>query len=288
MACREKTALVFAMDDYIPPQYRLKPPYSHISAIRSRSFLVVPVKVEGEEQARAIIAADRKYHKADVTSDDLVSLEILADIASTTLARLRLESKMEVLATTDGLTGLLNRRTWMEMAEREIRRARRYKYPFSIVMLDIDDFKKVNDSWGHQVGDRVLKTIGAILRKNSREVDLVGRYGGEEFVILLPHTHGREAVTVAERIRSAIERGDVDVATAVTATFGVTWFDPERPDATLDEVLLRADRALYHGKRMGKNKVVASWEMSRGGEEDGESNLSQGRTSEHGEDLGNS
>ncbi len=289
VACYENRALIFAGDDYIPPKYRLKPPYSEIKAIRSRSFLLVPVKVEGERYARAIVAADRKYKKEDVNSDDLVFLEILADIASTTLARLQLERRLEVLATTDGLTGLFNRRTWMEMAEQEFMRAQRYKYSFSIIMLDIDDFKKVNDNWGHQAGDRVLKTIGAILRKNSRKVDLLGRYGGEEFVVLLPHTPGTEAVNVAQRMRRAIEKANMDIPSVVTATFGVAWFDPAHPDPNLDSVLLRADRALYQGKRMGKNRVVSSWEIGlEGGREDGSQgkDLSPGWSSEYGRDPG--
>ncbi len=289
VACHENRALIFARDDYIPPKYRLKPPYSQIEAIRSRSFLLVPVKIEGERFARAIIAADRKYKQEDVTGDDLVSLEILADIASTTLARLQLEKRLEILATTDGLTGLLNRRTWMEVAEQELRRAQRYKYPFSIIMIDIDDFKNVNDTWGHQAGDRVLETIGAIMRKNSRKVDLPGRYGGEEFVVLLPHTQGVKAFTVADRMRRAIEKANMEIPTVVTATFGVSWFNPERPDSSLDELLLKADRALYHGKRMGKNRVVASWEIAlEGGKGDGDKSISQGWTSEYRGDPGDS
>ncbi len=179
----------------------------------------------------------------------------------------------------------------MEMAEQELIRAQRYKYPFSIIMLDIDDFKDVNDTWGHQAGDRVLETIGAILRKNSRKVDLPGRYGGEEFVVLLPHTPGTEAVNVAQRMRRAIEKANMDIPGVVTATFGVAWFDPAHPDTNLDSILLRADRALYQGKRMGKNRVVSSWEIGlEGGRKDGSQgkDLSPGGSSEYGGDPGDS
>ena|GEM_PF-1821632 len=289
VACQENRALIFASEDFIPPKYQLKPPIDRIGAIRSRSFLLAPVKIDEEKYARAIVAADRKYKKADVTGDDLVSLEILADIAATTLARLTVEKKLEILATTDGLTGILNRRTWMEMAEKELTRAQRYKYPFSIIMLDIDDFKRVNDSWGHQAGDKVLQTIGSILKKNSRKVDLPGRYGGEEFVVLLPHTRGEVALSVAERIRRAIEMANMDVHIVVTATFGVSWFDPETTDSTLDQILLKADNALYQGKRLGKNRVIASWDISTGGKDEGEKGkLSHGRAPEHGENPGDS
>lgn len=279
MTCKENRSFIFTTNDYIPPKYRLSSPYSEIEAIRSRSFLLVPVKVEGEKHARAMVAADRKLRRAEVTSEDLLSLGILADIAGTTLTRLTLEERLEILATIDGLTGIFNRRTWMELAENELNRAGRYKYPFSMVMLDIDDFKNVNDTWGHQAGDVVLKSIGFILKKSCRKVDAPGRYGGEEFVLLLPHTDGEAARKVAERIRKALEVADMGVPTTVTATFGVSWFNPESPDTTIDQVLLRADKALYRGKDLGKNVVMISWE--EGGVKDETSDLSHGGPPTH-------
>ena len=218
--------------------------------------------VEGEEYARAVIAADRKHSKRDVTNDDLLALEILCDMAATALARMKLEKYLESLATIDGLTGVLNRRAWMEKAQEELERAKRYKYPFAIVMLDIDDFKRVNDTWGHLAGDNVLRTIGNILKECSRKVDCPGRYGGEEFVLLMPHTTGEDALVVAERLRKTIEETNMGVPTKITATFGVSWFDPENPDFDLDQILLKADKALYYGKRIGKNRVVPSWTSS--------------------------
>ena len=256
IACSEARSLIFGTNDYIPPKYRLKPPYSEIEAIRSRSFIVVPVKIEGEDKARAVIAADRKYRRLDVNHYDLVALEILADMAATTLARLEMERELEVLARVDGLTGLLNRHTWMKEAEKEFERAKRYKVPFAVVMLDVDDFKSVNDNWGHLAGDIVLRKIGKILREECRSVDVPGRYGGEEFVVLLPHTDMEGAVSFAERIRKRIEQEDMKIPRTVTATFGVAVFDPENPVDSLDQLLIKADKALYKGKDMGKNVVV--------------------------------
>ncbi len=270
IACKEKRSFIFTSGDYIPPKYRLPSPYNEMEALRSKSFLLVPLRVEGERHARAVVGADRKLSKADVTHDDLLSLEILADIASTALTRLTLEKRLETLATIDGLTGIFNRRTWMELAENELNRAKRYDYPFSIVMLDIDDFKLVNDTWGHQAGDMVLKSIGSILRKSCRKVDAPGRYGGEEFVLLLPHTNGEAARKAAERLRKTLEATDMGVPITVTATFGVSWFNPEDPDTTIDQVLLRADKALYRGKDLGKNIVMISWEEGGAKDETGE------------------
>ncbi len=270
IACKENRSFIFTTNDYIPPKYRLPSPYNKIEAIRSGSFLLVPVKVEGERHARAVVGADRKLRRAEVTGEDLLSLEILADIAGTTLTRLTLEERLEILATIDELTGIFNRRTWMELAENELDRARRYKYPFSMVMLDIDDFKNVNDTWGHQAGDVVLKSIGFILKKICRKVDAPGRYGGEEFVLLLPHTDGEAARKVAERIRKALEVADMGVPTTITATFGVSWFGPDNPDTSIDQVLLRADKALYRGKGLGKNVVMISWEEGGAKDETGD------------------
>ena len=258
IACSEARPLMFGSDDYIPPRYRLKPPYSEVESIRSRSFILMPIKIEGEETARAVIAADRKYRRLEVNHYDLVALEILADTAATTLARLEMEKELQVLATTDGLTGLLNRHTWMRAAEKELRRAARYKLPFSVVMLDIDDFKTVNDTWGHLAGDKVLRKIGKILLQECRSVDIPGRYGGEEFVVLLPHTDIEGAVKLAERLRERIEAEDMGIPKSVTATFGVSSYNPEKPDENLDQILLRADKALYRGKKMGKNRVVVA------------------------------
>jgi len=261
IACREKRSFIFGLNDYIPPQYRLKPPYNKIEAIRSKAFLILPIVVEGEEMAHAVIAADRKHRKEDVTSEDLATLGILADIAGTTLTRIKLEKELEVLATIDSLTGIYNRRAWMELAEREFRRAKRYKQAFSVVMLDIDDFKEVNDTWGHQSGDKVLARIGEILRTKIRDVDYPGRYGGEEFIILLPHTEGNGGYELAERLRKEIENADMGVPKRITATFGVSVYTPENDIKTLDEILLKVDKALYYGKSLGKNRVIKAWEM---------------------------
>lgn len=261
VACEEKRSFIFGIDDYIPPQYRLTPPHNKIEAIRSRSFLLVPIVVEEEEMAHGVIGADRKYRKEDVTSEDLITLEILTDIAGTTLTRIKLEKELEVLATIDALTGIYNRRAWMELAERELIRAQRYKQFFSIVMLDIDDFKDVNDNWGHQAGDKVLAEIGGILRSETRTVDYPGRYGGEEFIVLLPHTQGEGGYILAERLRKGIEETNMGVPKKVTATFGVSVYAPEEEAKSLDDILLRADKALYYGKRLGKNQVIKAWEM---------------------------
>ena len=172
---------------------------------------------------------------------------------------LRLEQEILNLATTDALTGLLNRRAVMERIQVEISRARRSKITCSLIMLDIDHFKHVNDQHGHQVGDAVLADLGALLKQDIRPYDLVGRYGGEEFVGCLPRTGLSEASQVAERWRRAISELRVTAqpetdAVQFTASFGVACLEPDTEEG-LEDLLSRADKALYQAKAGGRNRV---------------------------------
>ncbi len=262
IACTQGRSFLFTKEDYIPPEFRLKPPYNSIKPFRVKSFLVVPIVVEEGEPAWGVVTADRKKRNLGVTTDDLTLVELLVDIARTTLKRIKLKERLELLATTDELTGLYNRRFWMEVAEKELERSRRYNQPFAVIMADIDDFKKVNDTFGHQAGDRVLRAMGELIKGNIRNIDIAGRYGGEEFTILLPQISPESGFGVAERLRGVVETTDMGVPTQITATFGVSGFDPTRGERKfLDQVLMEADTAMYHGKRAGKNRVVSYWSI---------------------------
>ncbi|ANW25967.1 histidine kinase [Vibrio coralliilyticus] len=156
----------------------------------------------------------------------------------------------------DELTQLYNRRALEELLPKEIARSSRHKQPLSVLLLDIDHFKKVNDTYGHQAGDRVLRTTGKLLILQTRKDDLSFRYGGEEFLVLLPNTDVEKAVIVAEKLREAIKRArmlptNVD---SCTASFGVTQFSGEDDWQTAIE---RADQALYSAKENGRNQVTA-------------------------------
>ncbi len=167
--------------------------------------------------------------------------------------------QLERLATRDPLTGLYNRRYIEEKLEEETARARRYGPPLSVVLLDLDNFKMVNDTLGHQTGDEVLVAIAQSLRKDVRQVDVVGRIGGEEFIVILPNTPAKSAVTMGERIRSRIEGLDCIVKPdgtplRMTISGGIAQFVAE--DSGSKEMLERADRVLYQAKREGKNRVL--------------------------------
>ncbi len=160
----------------------------------------------------------------------------------------------------DPLTELLNRRALEADLKKELARSRRYSFPLSVIMADIDFFKKINDSLGHRVGDRVLQKLAEILKKGVREVDLLYRYGGEEFVIILPHTPCKAAAHLAERLRQKIKKYVFTIPKentkfSVTVSFGVTAV---RDGDDIDGVLSRADSALYEAKSQGRDKVTAA------------------------------
>jgi diguanylate cyclase (GGDEF)-like protein len=164
--------------------------------------------------------------------------------------------EVERLAITDSLTSLYNRRHLFELADRELQRSRRYRLPLSVVMVDIDEFKRVNDTYGHAIGDQVLQGVAESCRKELREVDVIGRYGGDEFVALLPETGLSAACQVAERLRKSIAERTLDTKAGritVTVSLGIAVLDDEHltPESLLD----RADQALYVAKQNGRNRV---------------------------------
>ncbi len=163
--------------------------------------------------------------------------------------------QLEALATQDGLMGLKNHRAFQERLAMELERARRYDFPLSVALLDVDDFKLYNDTYGHPAGDLVLQTVSERLTVSVREADLVARYGGEEFVLILPHTRAAEALIVAERCRAAIESADWP-ARPVTASFGIATLTPAMANQAV--LIVAADEALYCSKHGGRNCVTAS------------------------------
>jgi diguanylate cyclase (GGDEF)-like protein len=162
-------------------------------------------------------------------------------------------AELERVSTTDALTGLHNRRQLMSMLNEETRRSRRHNRGYTILMADVDLFKKFNDDYGHQAGDEILRRFGGILRESTRATDCAARYGGEEFMVLLSETTGERAMQVAERIRERM-REEAFNGTQVTVSIGLAEF-PTHGD-TPEAVISRADEALYDAKRAGRDRVV--------------------------------
>ena len=163
------------------------------------------------------------------------------------------------IANTDPLTGLYNRRHFFEHAEIEFERARRHELSISFLLLDVDDFKLINDNYGHAAGDAMMKSLSAIFRREVRAFDLVARFGGDEFVIMLVNADEEQTYAIAERIRNVVEQTPVAIDSLtldVRLSVGITSFDIK--DSNPEMILKRADNALYHAKREGRNRVHAA------------------------------
>ncbi|WP_082507524.1 GGDEF domain-containing protein [Duganella sp. Root336D2] len=181
-------------------------------------------------------------------------------ILQRTLELLQANRKLEALATTDPLTGIANRRKMTEQIAQELERARRFHHPLALLMVDIDHFKRINDSYGHEVGDQAIIQTATLLTASLRAVDMVARFGGEEFVLLMPETHIAVATHAAERLREqaaglrlCTESG---VEVQLTISIGVAAADPHGAPDTPSSLLVRSDKALYRAKKEGRNRVV--------------------------------
>ena len=174
----------------------------------------------------------------------------------------RMNEKLRLMATVDGLTGVMNRRCFDEMLDREWKRSLREKVPVAIVMVDVDYFKKYNDTYGHQAGDECLRQVAEAMEKRvHRPSDYAARYGGEEFVLLLSNTSLDGAIKVAEDIRLLIENLKLphaasEVSSYVTISLGVMTLIPDA-GMQISEVVRKADQALYYAKRRGRNRVMS-------------------------------
>ncbi|MCU0535087.1 MAG: diguanylate cyclase [Hydrococcus sp. Prado102] len=235
------------------------PEYCHIPLI----FLTA-----NREQEDLIETFDRGI--VDSLSQPLKELEALTCIKThLKLKRNREElqkayAQLEKLVNTDPLTEIANRRALLIFGEREFERARRYGQSFSVLTIDIDRFKQINDTYGHDIGDRVLVYMTQIVTKSLRKADCFGRYGGEEFLVFLPQTLEDRAFYVAERIRNRIAKASFKVkekTVAITVSIGIASYYPD--DGSLHTILKRADLAVYQAKERGRNQTIANIPIER-------------------------
>jgi two-component system, cell cycle response regulator len=185
------------------------------------------------------------------------TLEVLASHMSVSLANARMLKRLEEMATTDGLTGLLNKRALIATAGEKLRSAKRFNKPLSVLIGDIDHFKRVNDTYGHDVGDLVIRGFGDVLKRAKRDTDVVGRFGGEEFVVVCEETGDEGAKLLAERIRQELEATTFQTELgplSVTCSLGVATA-PHAGQAW-EQLFKATDDALYASKRGGRNRVT--------------------------------
>jgi diguanylate cyclase (GGDEF)-like protein len=219
---------------------------------QSSQEVVIPVLSDGK-----MMAAFRLVRSAPFDPDDRQFLEVIAAQVSLALSRIKFIATLQTLSVTDALTGVPNRRYWDLRLAEEIARAQRYRYPLAVLMVDIDHFKRVNDTYGHQVGDVALQQVASRLRSNLRRTDVLARYGGEEFGVLAPQTSLEAAKVLAERLRHAIASEPIwvnsDLSIPLTISVGVAVF-PEHGQNESD-LVAAADAALYRAKEEGRNCV---------------------------------
>lgn len=220
--------------------------------IESKSCTLVPLHSGKEEFGCVIVLADRD----GITDTETNFLSLYANQIELAITVAGLFEEVKKQAVTDPLTGIYNRRYFEDNLEKEAERSLRLKQPFSIVALDLDYLKKINDTYGHQYGDVAIKTIATVLKSEARSIDIPARIGGEEFDLLLPGVDSRGALIAAERIRKTIENQVLDTIGGVTASIGVATF-LEHSDR-IDELIELADRAMYKAKMDGRNRVVSA------------------------------
>jgi diguanylate cyclase (GGDEF)-like protein len=218
------------------------------------SEICVPLIIFGEKLG--VLALD-SAKKDSFDHDDVQPLESVADICAAAIQNAHNFDRMKQLAYVDGLTGIHNRRFFEMRIVEELERASRFQGRMSVIMVDIDHFKKMNDEFGHLLGDEMLRSVSTILKQQLRKMDMVCRYGGDEFAIVVPETAGESAVRVAEKLRRQVETHFFPgVPRPVTISCGVA--DYPAHGVTRDEVVAAADSALYQAKQAGRNQVASA------------------------------
>jgi diguanylate cyclase (GGDEF)-like protein len=234
----------------------LEEPITAAAAAGAAPEMPFPAMLWEEIQAGEVLALVAAGRLAPFTAEEAELFRIFSLQGEAALKNLLLFEQVKSLAIRDGLTGLYNYRHFWELLAREVELSRRYGHPLSLLFLDLDDFKKINDSLGHPQGDLVLKAVAAYLQGSVRQADLVCRYGGEEFVIILAQTPGEQALVMAERLRSQIAATPISLPEQdllITVSVGVAGLEPGMGGEALVQA---ADDALYRAKTGGKNRVM--------------------------------
>jgi len=225
-----------------------------IQLLKTDEVIVVPLKAK--DKVNGIVLADNFITKKPISKDDIRMLTMLANQAGLAIENSQLYEKTVTRAHSDSLTELWNHGYFQYLLQSEIEKAKSTKLPISLIILDIDNFKAYNDTLGHQAGDNILRSLANLIKNQSRKMDYVCRYGGEEFAIILPQTEKKEAFLIAERIRMDIEKyafsGNAP-GSKLTVSMGLSSFPND--GGLPSEMVANADKALYEAKQKGKNST---------------------------------
>jgi len=196
-----------------------------------------------------------KIEGDDFSRENIALIELFSQLVGASIGNIKLFEKIQRQATTDGLTGLVNHKTFYEILEKELWRSRRYGGQISLIMIDVDGLKKINDAYGHRAGDRVIREISRKIKECIRQIDTAARYGGDEFAVILPNTSLSDAVVVAERMVDAVANSPITwrrEQIKLSISVGLGQYDA---DANPEDITSRSDQALYSAKQAGKNTV---------------------------------
>ncbi|NCO83786.1 MAG: hypothetical protein COZ31_11385 [Nitrospirae bacterium CG_4_10_14_3_um_filter_44_29] len=230
-----------------------------------RSIFVIPLIYENKLLGLFVMSSE----KADfLDAFQMELLKVMCNQAAASIANAKLHAEIEKLAAVDGLTGLFNHRVFQEKLSEELKKLNRYSEPTSLLLTDIDFFKKINDTYGHPAGDLVLKGVSKIIRETIRDIDVPARYGGEEFTAILPRTDGKGAKNIAERLRKAamdkaFDIGHISPIGPVRVTLSIGIAVSPSDAKTKEELIEKADQALYYAKHNGRNRSVL-WSEIKG------------------------
>lgn len=220
---------------------------------QTNNCAVVPLICQ--DQIVGVLNMANKIREQKFTRDDVAVIRLLSQLIGASIGNIKLFEKMQHQAITDGLTGLANHKTFYEVLEKELWRTRRYGGQISLIMVDVDNLKQINDVYGHRAGDKAIREISARIKRCIRQIDTAARYGGDEFAVILPNTSLTEAIVVAERMVAIVSKSPViwnNEEISISISIGLGQYSP---DSTPEDITSRSDQALYMAKQAGKNTV---------------------------------